>query len=148
MSRKKFFSFCIIKPPAVERKQHMKILRDIISDFEIIHFFPFVFERRQAEDFYKNISDKPFFNDYMDSMVDELCYGMVLWSYDPNLVKNFREFMGATDPKKAADGTIRKKYGISIDDNVVHGSDSDESALREIELILPGLLENPLKKNK
>jgi nucleoside-diphosphate kinase len=140
MSRKKFFSFCIIKPSALESGQAMDILSDITGQFEVASLFRFSFERKQAEEFYRNINDKPFFNAYMDSMTGRDCYGLVLWSYHPCLVKRFRDFMGATNPKQAAPGTLRAKYAENIDNNAVHGSDSNENARREIDLLRPGLL--------
>ena len=119
----------------------MDILHDIASQFEVANLFRFEFEKQQAKEFYKNISDKPFFNTYINSMINRNCYGLVLWSYDSTLIKRFRDFIGATDPKQAALGTLRAKYAENIDNNAVHGSDSDENARREIGLLVPGLLE-------
>ncbi len=86
--------------------------------------------RRQAEGFYAEHSERPFFSSLTDFMSSGPCVVMVLRG--DGAIKKVREIMGATDPAKASEGTIRKLYAESVERNVVHGSDSPESAVREI----------------
>ncbi len=92
--------------------------------------------RRQAESFYEVHRERPFFA----SLVEFMCSGpvvpMVLEGDDA--VKRCRQIMGATDPAKADEGTIRKRFGESIQDNAVHGSDSPDNAAREIAFFFSG----------
>ena len=87
--------------------------------------------KQQAMQFYKIHEDKPFFNDLCSYISSGPLVAMVLKG--DNAVQKNRDLMGATNPKDAADGTIRKKYGISIDKNSVHGSDSIDNAKIEID---------------
>ena len=88
-------------------------------------------EKVEAEKFYKVHETKPFYNDLCAYLSSGPIVAMVLEK--ENAVLDNRELMGATDPKNAVEGTIRKKYGISIDKNSVHGSDSIENAKIEID---------------
>ena len=88
-------------------------------------------EKSESEKFYQVHQSKPFYNDLCEYLSSGPIVVMVLEKL--NAVKDNRKLMGATDPKKAEDGTLRKKYGISIDKNSVHGSDSLENAKIEID---------------
>ncbi|MEK7356383.1 MAG: nucleoside-diphosphate kinase, partial [Bdellovibrionota bacterium] len=91
-----------------------------------------VISRKKCEEFYAEHKARPFFGELVDFMTSGPVMLMVL-SGEGAVMKN-REIMGATDPKKAAPGTIRAKHGDSVGENAVHGSDSPESAAREIQL--------------
>ena len=91
-----------------------------------------VLSRKKCEEFYAEHKARPFFGELVDFMTSGPVMLMVL-SGEGAVMKN-REIMGATDPKKAAPGTIRAKHGDSVGENAVHGSDSPESAAREIQL--------------
>ena len=121
----------IIKPDAVERNLENKIKEMFKSDgFAILKEKKIQIEKPEAEKFYKVHETKPFYNDLCDYLSSGPIVVMVLQK--ENAVKANRELMGSTNPKDAKDGTIRKKYGISIDKNSVHGSDSVENAKIEI----------------
>ena len=121
----------IIKPDAVERNLENDIKEMFKSNgFVILKEKKIQIEKSEAEKFYKVHETKPFYNDLCDYLSSGPIVVMVLQR--ENAVKGNRELMGATDPKDAEDGTIRKKYGISIDKNSVHGSDSVENAKIEI----------------
>ena len=122
----------IIKPDAVERNL-IEEIKDIfkknnlkIKEDKKIHL-----TKDEAAEFYKVHQSKPFFDDLCAYLSSGPIVAMILEG--ENAVLFNRELMGATDPKKAADKTIRKLYGISIDKNSVHGSDSLENAKKEIE---------------
>ena len=87
--------------------------------------------KTEAEEFYKVHQTKPFYNDLCEYLSSGPILVMILEKF--NAILDNRELMGSTDPKKANEGTIRKKYGISIDKNSVHGSDSLENAKIEID---------------
>jgi len=122
----------IIKPDAVERnlnediKQEFKKNGFIISKEKKIKL-----EKNEAEKFYQVHQSKPFYNDLCSYLSSGPIVVMVLER--ENAILENRKLMGATDPTKAEKGTIRKKYGISIDKNSVHGSDSPENAKIEID---------------
>ncbi len=122
----------IIKPDAVERNLEKEI-KEIFKDngFLISKEKKIQIEKFEAEKFYKVHETKPFYNDLCDYLSSGPIIVMVLEK--ENAVLANRELMGATNPKEAAEGTIRKKYGISIDKNSVHGSDSVENAKIEID---------------
>ena len=122
----------IIKPDAVERN----LIGQIVSIFEknslTIHSIKKItLSKKMAEDFYFVHKARPFFNDLCTYMCSGPVVVMVLEG-DNAVVKN-REIMGATNPKDAVKGTIRNLYGISLDKNSVHGSDSKENAKIEID---------------
>ena len=122
----------IIKPDAVERNLENEI-KQVFKDkeFEIVKEKKIQIEKSEAEVFYKIHETKPFYNDLCAYLSSGPIVVMVLEK--ENAVHGNRELMGATNPKEAKDGTIRKKYGISIDKNSVHGSDSVENAKIEID---------------
>ena len=122
----------IIKPDAVERNLESEI-KEIFKNngFLILKEKKIQIEKSEAEKFYKVHETKPFYNDLCDYLSSGPIVVMVLQK--ENAVKENRELMGATNPKDADDGTIRKKFGISIDKNSVHGSDSFNNAKIEID---------------
>ena len=122
----------IIKPDAVERnldseiksffeKNNLKIIKS--KKVEVI--------KEEAEEFYKIHQTKPFYNDLCNYLSSGPIIVMILEGKEA--ISQNRKLMGATDPKKAEEGTLRKMYGISIDKNSVHGSDSLENAKKEID---------------
>ena len=122
----------IIKPDAVERNlaENIKSIfnkNDLsIKEDKKIHI-----TKEEAAEFYKVHQSKPFYDDLCSYLSSGPIVVMILEGKNAVLLN--RELMGATDPKKADEGTIRKKYGISIDKNSVHGSDSLENAKKEIQ---------------
>jgi nucleoside-diphosphate kinase len=121
----------IIKPDAVERNLDQEIKNIFLSnDFKIVKEKKIQLEKSDAEKFYKVHETKPFYNDLCAYLSSGPIVVMILEK--ENAVLANRELMGATNPKEAKEGTIRKKYGISIDKNSVHGSDSLENAKIEI----------------
>ena len=122
----------IIKPDAVERNLENQI-KEIYKNkgFRIIKEKKIQIEKLEAEKFYKVHETKPFFNDLCEYLSSGPIVVMILEK--ENAVLENRQLMGATNPKEAEEGTIRKKYGISIDKNSVHGSDSIENAKIEID---------------
>ena len=122
----------IIKPDAVERNLENEIKELFKSKgFKILKDKKIQIEKSEAEKFYKVHETKPFYNDLCDYLSSGPIVVMVLEK--ENAVLGNRELMGATNPEEAKEGTIRKKYGISIDKNSVHGSDSVENAKIEID---------------
>ena len=122
----------IIKPDAVERNLDDKIKSVFVNKgFKIIKEKKIKLEKEDAEKFYKVHETKPFYNDLCEYLSSGPVVVMVLEKEDAILAN--RRIMGATDPKKAEDGTIRKQCGISIDKNSVHGSDSIDNAKIEID---------------
>ena len=121
----------IIKPDAVERNLDQQIKSIFIKNgFKIIKEKKIKLEKNEAEHFYKVHQTKPFYNDLCEYLSSGPIIVMILEKKDAVLAN--RNLMGATDPKKAEEGTIRKSFGISIDKNSVHGSDSSENAKIEI----------------
>ena len=122
----------IIKPDAVERNLE-KYIKKMFFDkgFKIVNEKKIQIEKNEAERFYKVHETKPFYNDLCSYLSSGPIIVMVLEKQ--NAVLDNRKLMGATNPKDADEGTIRAKYGISIDKNSVHGSDSVENAKIEIE---------------
>tara|TARA_B100000886_G_scaffold331401_1_gene282869 strand:- start:700 stop:1110 length:411 start_codon:yes stop_codon:yes gene_type:complete len=122
----------IIKPDAVERKLDSEIKEMFkYSGFSIIKEKKIQIEKSEAEKFYKVHETKPFYSDLCEYLSSGPIIVMVLEK--ENAVLGNRKLMGATNPKDAEEGTIRKKYGISIDKNSVHGSDSIDNARNEID---------------
>ena len=122
----------IIKPDAVERNLDNEIKQMFIENgFNISQEKKIQIEKSEAEKFYKVHETKPFYNDLCSYLSSGPIVAMILEK--KNAVADNRKLMGATNPADAEDGTIRKKYGISIDKNSVHGSDSVENAKIEID---------------
>ena len=122
----------IIKPDAVERNLDNEI-KEMFKNkgFSIVEEKKIQIEKSEAEKFYKVHETKPFYNDLCAYLASGPIVVMVLEK--ENAVLGNRELMGATNPNDAEEGTIRKKYGISIDKNSVHGSDSVDNAKIEID---------------
>ena len=122
----------IIKPDAVERNLSDEIKNEFKKNsFKIIKEKKVKIEKSDAEKFYEVHQAKPFYNDLCAYLSSGTIVVMVL-EKDNAIIEN-RKLMGATDPSKAEEGTLRKRYGLSIDKNSVHGSDSAENAAKEID---------------
>ena len=122
----------IIKPDAVERNLTEEIKNEFKNNgFTIKNEKKIKLEKSEAEKFYQVHQSKPFFNDLCEYLSSGPILVMILEKL--NAVTGNRKLMGATDPQKAEEGTLRKKYGISIDKNSVHGSDSIDNAKIEID---------------
>ncbi len=125
-------TFSIIKPDAVERNLENEIKEMFKKNgFKIKKEKKIQIEKSEAEKFYKVHETKPFYNDLCTYLSSGPIVVMILEKNDAVLAN--RRLMGSTNPKDADDGTIRKKYGISIDKNSIHGSDSIENAKIEID---------------
>jgi nucleoside-diphosphate kinase len=130
-------TLCIIKPDAVEKGVQGRILdRLLAEDFKLLGIRQLRLTRAQAEGFYAVHRGRPFF--------DELCSYMtrspviVVALERESAVAHYRDVIGATDPKKAAEGTIRKAFGTSVGENAVHGSDSEENGRLECAYFFAG----------
>ena len=122
----------IIKPDAVERNLDSEIKSFFEkNNLKIIKSKKVKISKEEASDFYKVHQTKPFYNDLCNYLSSGPIIVMILEG--ENAVLKNRELMGATDPSKAEDGTLRKMYGLSIDKNSVHGSDSTENGKIEID---------------
>ena len=130
-------TFSIIKPDAVAKNAIGRILaRFEAAGLKIIAARMMHLSRAQAEGFYAVHRERPFFKPLVDFMISGPVLVQVLQG-DDAILKN-RDLMGATDPKKAAKGTIRADFADSIDANAVHGSDGPETARAEIAFFFPG----------
>ena len=124
-------TLAILKPDCVRKNLIGKVISQIqeagfkVSGLKMVHL-----TRDSAKGFYEVHSERPFFNDLIAYMTSGPCVPIALEK--ENAVEDFRKLIGATDPTKAAEGTIRKLYAESIQENIVHGSDSDENAAKEI----------------
>ena len=124
-------TFAIIKPDAVSKGYTGKIYDRIIqAGFNIVSAKLLKMSNEQAEGFYGVHKERPFFNDLIKFMTSGPC--MVLALNKPNAVQAWRETIGATNPDEAEENTIRKDFASNVQDNAVHGSDSDENAQKEI----------------
>ena len=122
----------IIKPDATERNLQDEIKKEFKKNgFLIVKEKKIHISKTEAEQFYKVHQTKPFYNDLCAYLSSGPIIVMSLQKY--NAVLENRKLMGATNPKDAEEGTLRKKYGISIDKNSVHGSDSPENAKIELD---------------
>lgn len=124
-------TFAIIKPDAVERNIVGKILGKVEAEgFRIVGMKKIQLSKKEAEGFYYVHSERPFFGDLCSFMSRSPVVVLVLER--ENAITKWREVMGATNPANAEAGTIRKEFGLGIEENTVHGSDSPESAAFEI----------------
>ena len=124
-------TFAIIKPDAVERSIVGKILGKVEAEgFRIVGMKKIQLSKKEAEGFYYVHSERPFFGDLCSFMSRSPV--VVLALERENAIAKWREVMGATNPANADAGTIRKEFGLGIEENTVHGSDSPESAAFEI----------------
>ena len=125
-------TFAMIKPDAMNNGYSGKILDRIINaKFNILGAKIVRMSKKQAEGFYSIHSEKPFFEDLTLFMSSGKT--MVLALEKENAVESWRNTIGATNPTEAEEGTIRKDFASSLSENAVHGADSDENALKEIE---------------
>ncbi len=128
----------LIKPDILSRKLVGKVISMIEENgFEIVEMKKLVFTRELVEKFYAVHADKPFFKGMVDAMSDKPIVALVLEKEDA--IKAWRDLMGATNPANAKPGTIRATFGIDIEKNSTHGSDSVENARKEISLMFPEL---------
>tara|TARA_B100001750_G_C15404723_1_gene544501 strand:+ start:305 stop:703 length:399 start_codon:yes stop_codon:yes gene_type:complete len=124
-------TFAIIKPDAIKNGYLGKIIDMIIqNDFHILNARLIAMTESQAQEFYAIHRERPFFNDLVSFMSSG--QSMVIELEKENAVNEWRKLIGATDPSEASEGTIRKLFAESKEKNSVHGSDSDENALQEI----------------
>ena len=131
-------TLCIVKPDAVAAGQVGKILARLEgAGFRIVALQMRRLSPPEAEGFYHVHRERPFFNSLVDFMASGPCVPMVLEA--ENAIARLREIMGATDPAKAAAGTLRKDFAASIEANAVHGSDAAETARFEIGYFFPGI---------
>ena len=130
-------TFSIIKPDAVKRNLIGHINQMIeSSDLKILASKKIYLTKNQAEIFYEVHKDRPFFGSLVEYMTSGPVQVQVLEG--ENAVARYRKIMGATNPAEAEDGTIRKLYAESIEANSVHGSDSEENAIIEINFFFSG----------
>jgi len=131
-------TFAIIKPDAVRKQFAGQILSRIeaagftVRAMRMIHM-----SKAEAEGFYHVHRERPFFGGLTDFMSSGPCVVLCLEAADA--IKKWRDLMGATDPAKAAEGTMRKEFGASIDNNATHGSDAPETAAFELGYFFRGL---------
>ncbi len=131
-------TFSIIKPDAVKAGKAGRILSRLeTSGFRILALRLRHLTRQEAEGFYHVHRARPFFGSLCEFMSSGPCVTMALERDDA--IAKLREIMGATDPAKAAEGTIRKDFAQSIEANAIHGSDAPETAAFEIGYFFPGI---------
>lgn len=124
-------TLAILKPDCVKKELIGQVISKIneagfkIKGLKMVHL-----TNESASGFYEIHKERPFFNDLLAYMTSGPCVPIALEK--ENAVEDFRKLIGATDPTKATEGTIRKLYADSIEQNIVHGSDSDENAAKEI----------------
>ena len=124
-------TLAIIKPDAVRNKIVGKIISRIEEEnFNIVGLKFLHLTRNKAESFYAVHKELPFFDEFVEFMSSGPIVAIVLEK--ENAISSWRDVMGATDPAKASEGTVRKLYGSSIGENVTHGSDSAETAKKEV----------------
>ena len=124
-------TFAIIKPDAVRNGSTGKIYDKIISaGFKILAAKLLKLTKNQAKEFYAIHKQRPFYDELINFMSSGAC--MILVLEKENAVVSWREIIGATNPETAAEGTIRKDFATNVQENAVHGSDSDENAKKEI----------------
>lgn len=132
------FTFAIIKPNAVRTGKTGPILAMINEGgFDIAAMRMVRMTLGQAQSFYSVHEEKPFFEDLVEFMISGPVVVMIL--KHENAVEKFRKLIGATDPSKAEEGTIRKKFAVSVQMNAVHGSDSIENAKKEADFFFSGI---------
>ncbi len=131
-------TFAIIKPDAVRGEKTGQILARIEeAGFRVVALRLQHLTKVEAEGFYHVHASKPFFGGLTEFMSSGPCIVMCLEA--PDAIKKWRDLMGATDPAKAAPGTLRKDFGASIDNNATHGSDAPETAAFELGYFFRGL---------
>jgi len=130
-------TFSIVKPDAVKKGDTAAILAEIAkAGFKIVAIKKIALTKTQAEGFYHVHSARPFFGELTDFMSSGPIFPMVLEK--DNAIADLRTLMGATDPAKADEGTIRKQFASSIGENAIHGSDAEDTAAFEIGYFFAG----------
>lgn len=130
-------TFAIIKPDAVKNNYTGQIYDRILkAGFTILAAKLKRMSKSEANEFYSIHSDKPFYDELTDFMSSG--HSMVLALQKDNAVLEWRKTIGATNPDEADEGTIRKDFASSLSENAVHGSDSDENAIKEINFFFSG----------
>jgi nucleoside-diphosphate kinase len=130
-------TLCIIKPDAVEKRVQGQILTRLIEEgFDVVAMRQLHLSRKQAEGFYEVHRERPFFAELCSFMTRGPVVVVALER--DNAVLHYRDVIGATDPAKAAAGTIRKLYGTNVGENAVHGSDSEENGTKECSYFFAG----------
>ena len=130
-------TFTIVKPDSVRKGNFGKIISRLEAEgFKILGLKKVSLSRAQAEGFYAVHRERPFFRELVDFMISGPVVVQVLEG--ENAIAKYREVMGATDPAKAAAGTIRKVHAKSISENSVHGSDAPDTAQQEIAQFFSG----------
>jgi nucleoside-diphosphate kinase len=131
-------TFAIIKPDAVEKGHAGRILARIeAAGFSVRALRMVRLSKSEAEGFYAVHRERPFFGGLTDFMSSGPC--IVLCLEAPDAIRRWRDVMGATDPAKAAQGTLRRDFGSSIDNNATHGSDAPETAAFELGYFFRGV---------
>ena len=131
-------TFAIIKPDAVGNRATGQILARIEAAGFIVRAMRMIhMSKTDAEGFYNVHREKPFFAGLTDFMSSGPCVVMCLEA--PDAIKKWRDLMGATNPASAADGTLRKEFGASIDNNATHGSDAPDTAAFELGYFFRGM---------
>ncbi len=133
-------TFAMIKPDITQSKSSGKIITMIEENgFEILTLQQGVLSKELAERFYAMHKDQPFFQELIEFITSGPVITMALAK--ENAIAQWRNLMGETDPAKAAEKTIRKLHGTNISDNAVHGSDAPETALQELSIFFPSLIQ-------
>ena len=131
-------TLAIIKPDSVGKNNVGKILARILSaGFSVVAMEQKQLSKSNAQEFYEIHRERPFFQDLVTFMTSGPCVPIVLEKN--NAVADFRKIIGSTDPEQADIGTIRKDFAQNVQNNAVHGSDSDENARKEIAFFFPTL---------
>lgn len=126
----------IVKPDAVRAGNAGKIIAEIEANFKIVAMRKLHLSHDQAAAFYAVHAGKPFYNELVEFMTSGPIVAMCLEGEDA--IAGYRKLMGATNPEKAEEGTLRKKYAESMSHNAVHGSDAPETAAVEVAFFFPG----------
>jgi nucleoside-diphosphate kinase len=125
----------MLKPDIINRNLIGKVIRELeTKGFKIIAMEMKKLHKSELEEFYKDHKERFFFKDMVSRLESSPVVGIILEIHNQNAVTHLREIMGATNPMQAQEGTIRKLYGISLDDNSIHGSDSFENVQREAKI--------------
>ena len=131
-------TLAIIKPDSVSKSNTGKIIDRILNGgFQILAMQQVMLTRERAEAFYAVHRERPFFNNLVEFMTSGSCVPMALKK--EGAVTSFRKLIGATNPEEADEGTIRRDFAENIQNNAVHGSDSNENAIKEIAFFFSSL---------
>ena len=134
--RMKQRTLSIVKPDAVRAGNAGKIIAEIEAQFRIVAMRKLQLTRAQAAALYSVHAGKPFYDELVEFMISGPIVVMCLEGEDA--IAQYRKLMGATNPEKAEEGTLRKKYAASMSNNAVHGSDAPETAAVEVAFFFPG----------